>query len=98
MHGILKKPEEWKEVKEAISLGETILKLAQANKAGIPLSILKARLHPRISWAEMEKVISEIALEINAVIVRDQEKKAGRTATLFVVPQDWRKRDGLDKK
>lgn len=98
MHKILKNPDKWKEVKEAISIGETILKLAQANKAGIPISVLKMRLHPRISWADMEKKIPEIAVEINAIIVRDSKTKPGRTGKLFIVPDDWRDGNGPNSK
>lgn len=98
MHEIIKTPEKWEEAKQAISIGETIMRLAIENRDGIPLSILKARLHKRVKWKEMEQKIPEIAKILNAVITQDGRKKRGRTATLFVVPEDWREGSGLDKK
>jgi hypothetical protein len=92
MHDIIRHPDKWEEVKRAISIGESILRMAKINKRGIPLSVLKARLHPRIPWSEMEEKIPEIATVINAIILQDSEVKRGRTAQLFVVPEDWRQK------
>jgi len=83
---VLRRHDEWDEMKDIISIGSTLRKLSKKYNRRIPFSLARQRLHPRIKWEKSEDQLMSIIAVLGGHVVRQDKKGPGRKGQVIVLP------------
>lgn len=84
---MMRRQEDWAEIKLAISKASTIARLAKKYPTGIPYNIFRQRLFcPQLPW---EVTLTVIDMLEGVIASKDTQKGPGRTGKLVIIPEIW---------